>query len=155
MKLLQSFEDVRCKCICPPYRNISGHIYNRNVTQKDWFVFYSVWFIKFSFIFSLIDPSCVEWNVMIKIWVLNSFSFLVYMNWGFIYVKHTFNIITWPELNSDLFNSKNVKVTCTLFLIFEFSTRFYFIYVFFFIILQPWSVTSAYFCSLEQHNSWE
>ncbi|XP_060788043.1 transmembrane protein 9 isoform X1 [Neoarius graeffei] len=31
----KSFEDVRCKCICPPYRNISGHIYNRNVTQKD------------------------------------------------------------------------------------------------------------------------
>ncbi|MBN3303349.1 CAC1S protein, partial [Amia calva] len=32
----QSFEDVRCKCICPPYRNISGHIYNKNVSQKDW-----------------------------------------------------------------------------------------------------------------------
>ncbi|KAM9474765.1 proton-transporting V-type ATPase complex assembly regulator TMEM9 [Clarias gariepinus] len=31
----KSIEDVRCKCICPPYRNISGHIYNRNVTQKD------------------------------------------------------------------------------------------------------------------------
>ncbi|XP_067249970.1 transmembrane protein 9 [Chanodichthys erythropterus] len=31
----KSFEDVRCKCICPPYRNISGHIYKRNVTQKD------------------------------------------------------------------------------------------------------------------------
>ncbi|KAJ8257193.1 hypothetical protein GJAV_G00182930 [Gymnothorax javanicus] len=31
----KSFEDVRCKCICPPYRNISGHIYNRNVSQKD------------------------------------------------------------------------------------------------------------------------
>uniref|UniRef100_A0AAY5KDH5 Transmembrane protein 9 n=1 Tax=Esox lucius TaxID=8010 RepID=A0AAY5KDH5_ESOLU len=31
----QSFEDVRCKCICPSYRNITGHIYNRNVTQKD------------------------------------------------------------------------------------------------------------------------
>ncbi|XP_029429646.1 transmembrane protein 9 [Rhinatrema bivittatum] len=29
-------EDVRCKCICPPYRNISGQIYNnKNVTQKD------------------------------------------------------------------------------------------------------------------------
>lgn len=36
MFLTQSFEDVRCKCICPPYRNISGHIYKRNVTQKDW-----------------------------------------------------------------------------------------------------------------------
>jgi len=31
MFLTQSFEDVRCKCICPPYRNISGHIYKRNV----------------------------------------------------------------------------------------------------------------------------
>ncbi|KAG5282160.1 hypothetical protein AALO_G00052870 [Alosa alosa] len=31
----RSFEDIRCKCICPPYRNISGHIYNRNVSQKD------------------------------------------------------------------------------------------------------------------------
>uniref|UniRef100_A0A4W5JUH3 Transmembrane protein 9 n=1 Tax=Hucho hucho TaxID=62062 RepID=A0A4W5JUH3_9TELE len=30
-----SFEDVHCKCICPPYRNITGHIYNRNVSQKD------------------------------------------------------------------------------------------------------------------------
>ncbi|XP_030590209.1 proton-transporting V-type ATPase complex assembly regulator TMEM9 [Archocentrus centrarchus] len=31
----KSFEDVRCKCICPPYRNITGHIYNRNFSQKD------------------------------------------------------------------------------------------------------------------------
>ncbi|XP_060034502.1 proton-transporting V-type ATPase complex assembly regulator TMEM9 isoform X3 [Erinaceus europaeus] len=31
----KSSEDIRCKCICPPYRNISGHIYNRNVSQKD------------------------------------------------------------------------------------------------------------------------
>ncbi|XP_013874588.1 proton-transporting V-type ATPase complex assembly regulator TMEM9 [Austrofundulus limnaeus] len=31
----KNFEDVRCKCICPPYRNNSGHIYNKNVTQKD------------------------------------------------------------------------------------------------------------------------
>ncbi|XP_055023456.1 proton-transporting V-type ATPase complex assembly regulator TMEM9 [Misgurnus anguillicaudatus] len=31
----KSFEDVRCKCICPPYRNIKGHIYNKNVSQKD------------------------------------------------------------------------------------------------------------------------
>ncbi|KAL6040736.1 hypothetical protein STEG23_017501 [Scotinomys teguina] len=30
-----SSEDIRCKCICPPYRNISGHIYNQNVSQKD------------------------------------------------------------------------------------------------------------------------
>uniref|UniRef100_A0AAQ4QTM1 Transmembrane protein 9 n=1 Tax=Gasterosteus aculeatus aculeatus TaxID=481459 RepID=A0AAQ4QTM1_GASAC len=33
--LQNNFEDVRCKCICPPYRNITGHIYNRNVSQKD------------------------------------------------------------------------------------------------------------------------
>uniref|UniRef100_A0A3Q2ZRB1 Transmembrane protein 9 n=1 Tax=Kryptolebias marmoratus TaxID=37003 RepID=A0A3Q2ZRB1_KRYMA len=33
--LPRNFEDVRCKCICPPYRNNSGHIYNKNVTQKD------------------------------------------------------------------------------------------------------------------------
>ncbi|KAL6458953.1 hypothetical protein MHYP_G00324250 [Metynnis hypsauchen] len=32
---IKSSEDVRCKCICPPYRNISGHIYNRNASQKD------------------------------------------------------------------------------------------------------------------------
>uniref|UniRef100_A0ACB8FTU3 Transmembrane protein 9 n=1 Tax=Sphaerodactylus townsendi TaxID=933632 RepID=A0ACB8FTU3_9SAUR len=32
---LDSFEDIRCKCICPPYRNISGHIYKKNVSQKD------------------------------------------------------------------------------------------------------------------------
>ncbi|XP_014464896.1 proton-transporting V-type ATPase complex assembly regulator TMEM9 isoform X2 [Alligator mississippiensis] len=31
----KSSEDIRCKCICPPYRNIIGHIYNRNVSQKD------------------------------------------------------------------------------------------------------------------------
>lgn len=31
----KNFEDVRCKCICPPYRNISGNVYNRNVSQKD------------------------------------------------------------------------------------------------------------------------
>ncbi|XP_077452374.1 proton-transporting V-type ATPase complex assembly regulator TMEM9 [Stigmatopora argus] len=31
----KNFEDVRCKCICPPYRNITGNIYNRNVSQKD------------------------------------------------------------------------------------------------------------------------
>nr|XP_014429058.1 LOW QUALITY PROTEIN: transmembrane protein 9-like [Pelodiscus sinensis] len=29
------WEDIRCKCICPPHRNISGHIYNKNVSQKD------------------------------------------------------------------------------------------------------------------------
>lgn len=34
--VVQSSEDIRCKCICPPYRNISGHIYNKNVSQKDW-----------------------------------------------------------------------------------------------------------------------
>ncbi|XP_016317509.1 proton-transporting V-type ATPase complex assembly regulator TMEM9 isoform X1 [Sinocyclocheilus anshuiensis] len=31
----KSYEDVRCKCIWPPYRNISGHIYKKNVSQKD------------------------------------------------------------------------------------------------------------------------
>ncbi|KAJ3586915.1 hypothetical protein NHX12_013307 [Muraenolepis orangiensis] len=31
----KNFEDVRCKCICPPYRNFTGHIYSRNVSQKD------------------------------------------------------------------------------------------------------------------------
>ncbi|XP_061486879.1 proton-transporting V-type ATPase complex assembly regulator TMEM9-like [Rhineura floridana] len=31
----KSFGDIRCKCICPPYRNISGHIYKKNVSQKD------------------------------------------------------------------------------------------------------------------------
>nr|XP_056700529.1 proton-transporting V-type ATPase complex assembly regulator TMEM9 [Euleptes europaea] len=31
----KSFEDIRCKCICPPYRNISGQIYKKNVSQKD------------------------------------------------------------------------------------------------------------------------
>nr|KAF6280070.1 transmembrane protein 9 [Myotis myotis] len=31
----KSSEDIRCKCICPPYRNISGHIYKQNVSQKD------------------------------------------------------------------------------------------------------------------------
>ncbi|XP_028652871.1 transmembrane protein 9 isoform X1 [Erpetoichthys calabaricus] len=35
MTISKSFEDVRCKCICPPYRDISGHIYNKNVSQKD------------------------------------------------------------------------------------------------------------------------
>ncbi|XP_063293941.1 transmembrane protein 9B [Pelobates fuscus] len=28
-------EDVRCKCICPPYKDKPGHIYNKNITQKD------------------------------------------------------------------------------------------------------------------------
>uniref|UniRef100_A0A8C8WWU0 TMEM9 domain family member B n=1 Tax=Panthera leo TaxID=9689 RepID=A0A8C8WWU0_PANLE len=32
---LQNFEDVRCKCICPPYKDNSGHIYNKNISQKD------------------------------------------------------------------------------------------------------------------------
>ncbi|XP_066894762.1 transmembrane protein 9B isoform X4 [Kogia breviceps] len=30
-------EDVRCKCICPPYKDNSGRIYNKNISQKDWF----------------------------------------------------------------------------------------------------------------------
>ncbi|XP_063464447.1 transmembrane protein 9B isoform X1 [Pan paniscus] len=32
----KNFEDVRCKCICPPYKENSGHIYNKNISQKDW-----------------------------------------------------------------------------------------------------------------------
>uniref|UniRef100_A0A8C6T766 TMEM9 domain family, member B n=1 Tax=Neogobius melanostomus TaxID=47308 RepID=A0A8C6T766_9GOBI len=28
-------EDIRCKCICPPYREIEGHIYKQNVSLKD------------------------------------------------------------------------------------------------------------------------
>ncbi|ELV13376.1 Transmembrane protein 9B [Tupaia chinensis] len=31
----KSFEDVRCKCICPPYKDNNGHIYNKNISQKD------------------------------------------------------------------------------------------------------------------------
>ncbi|KFV50925.1 Transmembrane protein 9B, partial [Tyto alba] len=31
----QNSEDVRCKCICPPYKDHSGQIYNKNVSQKD------------------------------------------------------------------------------------------------------------------------
>ncbi|KAM4721970.1 transmembrane protein 9B [Rhinophrynus dorsalis] len=27
--------DVRCKCICPPYKDKPGNIFNKNVTQKD------------------------------------------------------------------------------------------------------------------------
>uniref|UniRef100_A0A803VGR1 TMEM9 domain family member B n=1 Tax=Ficedula albicollis TaxID=59894 RepID=A0A803VGR1_FICAL len=32
---VKNSEDVRCKCICPPYKDHSGHIYNKNVSQKD------------------------------------------------------------------------------------------------------------------------
>lgn len=28
-------EDIRCKCICPPYRDIEGQIYKQNVSLKD------------------------------------------------------------------------------------------------------------------------
>ncbi|XP_042197531.1 transmembrane protein 9B [Callorhinchus milii] len=31
----KSFEDIRCKCICPPYKDNAGQIYNKNVSQKD------------------------------------------------------------------------------------------------------------------------
>ncbi|KAK7811613.1 hypothetical protein U0070_006049 [Myodes glareolus] len=31
----KNFEDVRCKCICPPYKENPGHIYNKNISQKD------------------------------------------------------------------------------------------------------------------------
>ncbi|XP_010613685.1 transmembrane protein 9B [Fukomys damarensis] len=33
----KNFEDVRCKCICPPYKENPGHIYNKNISQKDCF----------------------------------------------------------------------------------------------------------------------
>ncbi|TRZ01748.1 hypothetical protein DNTS_008551 [Danionella cerebrum] len=28
-------EDIRCKCICPPYKEHDGKIYNQNVSLKD------------------------------------------------------------------------------------------------------------------------
>ncbi|KAL4622860.1 transmembrane protein 9B-like [Arapaima gigas] len=28
-------EDIRCKCICPPYKDVLGKIYNQNVSLKD------------------------------------------------------------------------------------------------------------------------
>ncbi|KAG5839600.1 transmembrane protein 9B-like [Anguilla anguilla] len=28
-------DDIRCKCICPPYKNVPGQIYNQNVSLKD------------------------------------------------------------------------------------------------------------------------
>ncbi|XP_046897793.1 transmembrane protein 9B isoform X1 [Hypomesus transpacificus] len=28
-------EDIRCKCICPPYRDVEGQIYKQNVSLKD------------------------------------------------------------------------------------------------------------------------
>ncbi|XP_008403478.1 transmembrane protein 9B [Poecilia reticulata] len=28
-------EDIRCKCICPPYREVEGQIYKQNVSLKD------------------------------------------------------------------------------------------------------------------------
>ncbi|KFO96787.1 Transmembrane protein 9B, partial [Calypte anna] len=31
----QNSEDVRCKCICPPYKEHSGNIFKKNVSQKD------------------------------------------------------------------------------------------------------------------------
>nr|XP_020039100.1 transmembrane protein 9B [Castor canadensis] len=31
----KNFEDVRCKCICPPYKENSGQIYKKNISQKD------------------------------------------------------------------------------------------------------------------------
>ncbi|XP_041074954.1 transmembrane protein 9B-like [Polyodon spathula] len=27
--------DTRCKCICPPYKELAGQIFNKNVSQKD------------------------------------------------------------------------------------------------------------------------
>ncbi|XP_048462934.1 transmembrane protein 9B isoform X1 [Rhincodon typus] len=31
----KNFEDIRCKCICPPYKDNAGHIYSKNISQKD------------------------------------------------------------------------------------------------------------------------
>lgn len=31
----KSSEDIRCKCICPPYKEVQGKIYNQNVSLKD------------------------------------------------------------------------------------------------------------------------
>ncbi|XP_067850059.1 transmembrane protein 9B isoform X1 [Heptranchias perlo] len=31
----ENFGDIRCTCICPPYKDNAGHIYNKNVSQKD------------------------------------------------------------------------------------------------------------------------
>ncbi|KAL4662231.1 hypothetical protein H8957_014725 [Semnopithecus entellus] len=31
----KNFEDVRCKCICPPYKENSVRIYNKNISQKE------------------------------------------------------------------------------------------------------------------------
>nr|XP_056707919.1 transmembrane protein 9B [Euleptes europaea] len=28
-------EDVRCTCICPPYKDHAGNIFNKNISQKD------------------------------------------------------------------------------------------------------------------------
>ncbi|KAJ7335231.1 hypothetical protein JRQ81_013172 [Phrynocephalus forsythii] len=28
-------EDVRCKCICPPYKEHAGDIFSKNISQKD------------------------------------------------------------------------------------------------------------------------
>lgn len=36
--LVQNSEDIRCKCICPPYRDVEGQIYKQNVSLKDWYV---------------------------------------------------------------------------------------------------------------------
>lgn len=33
---LQNSEDIRCKCICPPYKDVEGQIYKQNVSLKDW-----------------------------------------------------------------------------------------------------------------------
>uniref|UniRef100_A0A8C9RM86 TMEM9 domain family member B n=1 Tax=Scleropages formosus TaxID=113540 RepID=A0A8C9RM86_SCLFO len=32
---LQNSEDIRCKCICPPYKDVFGKIYKQNVSLKD------------------------------------------------------------------------------------------------------------------------
>ncbi|XP_023662467.1 transmembrane protein 9B-like isoform X2 [Paramormyrops kingsleyae] len=32
---INNAEDIRCKCICPPYKDVNGKIYNQNVSLKD------------------------------------------------------------------------------------------------------------------------
>lgn len=53
ISLLQNSEDIRCKCICPPYKDIEGQIYKQNVSLKDWYVDNAV-----SLHFSLNHMSC-------------------------------------------------------------------------------------------------
>ncbi|RXM27169.1 Transmembrane protein 9B [Acipenser ruthenus] len=35
LRSLKNAKDIRCTCICPPYKELAGQIYNKNVSQKD------------------------------------------------------------------------------------------------------------------------